>query len=224
MDRPAVTLIDLLRELGLSGVEQVLGGSFSVSTPILGDAPRASNELRTAAVQLVTPPQAPAPQGDERNDPPDASLALRRGWIELRDGTRGYLMKRPDQCFQAAVATCLQVPMDEVPDWRLDARSRAGECPDEIARDGWKELSRWLDARGLRIVTHRQMFPRMRRWIGVTDADPNYAFSRHSLVMSGAEILHSGDNFLTDPRSNVRYHWKPSDVAYGFSFQSRKDR
>jgi hypothetical protein len=52
----------------------------------------------------------------------------------LRDGTLGYLARAgpEDGCFASALATCLQVPIGDVPDPRLDERLAAGESPEAI--------------------------------------------------------------------------------------------
>ena len=38
----------------------------------------------------------------------------------LRDGSSGYLQRRPDDCLQAALASCLQIPPHKIPDLHLD--------------------------------------------------------------------------------------------------------
>lgn len=51
----------------------------------------------------------------------------------LSDGTTGFYMRpdRGDDCWQAATATVLQVPFDDVPDLRLNARAACGESPEQ---------------------------------------------------------------------------------------------
>lgn len=60
--------------------------------------------------------------------------------VRLRDGTLGYRVgfPRDDDCFAAAVATTLQVPLDQVPDVRIDERLRAGESPENVKRLLWE--------------------------------------------------------------------------------------
>jgi hypothetical protein len=62
----------------------------------------------------------------------------------LADGSIGYAARprwlggrwfpREDDCFASALATVLQVPIDELPDPRIDERLAAGESAGEIAR------------------------------------------------------------------------------------------
>lgn len=136
----------------------------------------------------------------------------------LVDGTVGYFVRAPrtDDCFAAAVATALQVPIDEVPDPRIDERLAAGAAPDEIDRSAQEEMKRWLWARGLRMVGHRKLPTGLRRWIGIVQMPG--AFNSHSLVMSRHEILF-------DP---TLFHWPDmppvqqcgfEQVTSGLSFQ-----
>jgi hypothetical protein len=89
--------------------------------------------------------------------------------VELSDGSVGYLVRAPrrDDCFAAALATVLQVPIDEVPDSRLHERARAGEDREEIRRSAARALADWLSGRGLRAIIHRRVPAARARWIGV---------------------------------------------------------
>jgi hypothetical protein len=117
-----------------------------------------------------------------------ASAAPAADTLELADGTLGYFMhaRRMDDCWQAAVATVLQVPIDDVPDWRLRERRRGGELGGEIVRSAWQEMDRWLAGRGLRMVTHRIVPAARARWIGVVVMPA--LFRSHSMVMSWARF------------------------------------
>lgn len=137
--------------------------------------------------------------------------------VALPDGTVGYFERgtRTDDCFTACLATCLQVPIDEVPDPRIDERLSGGEAPEEIARSAWDGLARWLASRGLRIVMHESAPVELPRWIGTVEF-PGH-FNDHSVVMSGGEILF-------DPVDHSRHERRVcaftlSDVGKGFSFQ-----
>jgi hypothetical protein len=150
--------------------------------------------------------------------------------LDLPDGTVGYLVRAPrrDDCFAAALATALQVPIDEVPDSRLTERCRAGEDLAEISRSAWQELQRWLAGRGLRVVIHRKVPVRKPRWIGVVATT---GWADHCMVMSWGRVLFDPTKDLRFaalakilpgrqlPRLRVRT-WGPEDVAYGLSFQS----
>lgn len=157
--------------------------------------------------------------------PPDAQLAFRahlgqrsaRRTVTLGDGTIGYFERpgRTDDCFAACLATCLQVPLDEVPDPRLDERLRAGEDPAEINRSAWQTLAAWLTGRGLQVVVHDEPPFEAPRWIGVVRF-PGH-FNDHCLVMAGAEVLFDPVDRAQHERPVRNY--TPDDVAAGLSFQ-----
>jgi hypothetical protein len=147
-------------------------------------------------------------------------LALVLEWMErevlLRDGTVGYYMRFPrfDDCWAAAVATCLQVPLKDVPDPCLDERLFAGEDPDEIERSAWREMHDWLADRRLRMIVHRKVPAPRRRWVGVVPV-AHERFGDHCLVMSRSEVLF-------DPISNMGMfkRFDASAIRWGFSFRS----
>jgi hypothetical protein len=133
----------------------------------------------------------------------------------LPDGTVGYYARLPrtDDCWAAAVATCLQVPIEEVPDPHLDQQVRDGEDPEEIARLAWEDMDIWLSRRGLRMVRHRKLPAARRRWIGVAPAPG--IFQDHCVVMSGPD-------YLFDPCDHPALAGllrRPSGLRYGFSFR-----
>ena len=138
----------------------------------------------------------------------------------LRDGTTGYHVRgsRADDCWAAAVATCLQVPIEEVPDPRLDQRLQAGEDAEDVNRQAWLEFGRWLNGRGLRIARHNRAPVRRRRWIGVIEFPG--LFMNHCLVMDRDEILFDP----VDPTRLARRvrTYTPADVGYAFTFQRRR--
>jgi hypothetical protein len=150
-------------------------------------------------------------------DPKLAPLAL--AWLEpkrrLADGSVGYFIRLPrrDDCWAAAIATCLQVPIDEVPDARLDERVKAGEDPEEVNCSAWQQMNRWLEGRGLRMIIHRKVPAPRRRWVGVVPVSGQ--FNDHCLVMAH-------DTLLFDPTPNMSFFlsFGPSDIAWGFSFTS----
>ena len=110
--------------------------------------------------------------------------------LDLRDGTVGYLVRHPrrDDCWAAAVATTLEIPIDQVPDSRLHERRRAGESVEAINCSVRQEFERWLTGRGLRMVTHRKVPAARARWIGIVPGR-GMGWSDHSMVMSWGAIL-----------------------------------
>lgn len=147
---------------------------------------------------------------------------LERTTITLSDGTTGYFERgmRTDDCFAAALATCLKVPIGEVPDPRIDERLQAGEDAEAIARSSWQELAEWLTARGLLMNVHAQPPVELPRWIGIVRFPGS--FNDHTLVMSRDEVLF-------DPVDRSRHSrrvktFSVADVSGGFSFEPQRAR
>lgn len=139
--------------------------------------------------------------------------------IALADGSVGWAAQRPDDCQRAAIATCLQVPIWEVPDPHLDERlARGRESVGTISRRTWEELDAWLAARGLRRRMHRPPED-LDRWVGIVPGGAG-AFQGHALVMVG-------DQVLFDPASPHAARlrmlvFNRAHVACGLSFEKRK--
>ena len=131
----------------------------------------------------------------------------------LEDGTIGYRVRVPrtDDCFAAALATVLQVPIGEVPDPRIDERLAAGESPEEITSSAWDGLYEWLDRRGLRMIVHEKVPANRRRWIGIVPWRGD--FNDHCLVMRM-------DRLLFDPAYLGGNYVPPGKIAFGLSFQT----
>jgi hypothetical protein len=155
--------------------------------------------------------------------------------VDLSDGTVGYFVRAPrvDDCWAAAVATCVQVPIDEVPDSRIDERLRAGEHPDEISRSAWEEFGPWLAERGLRMLVHRKVPARSKRWIGIIPMPG--ILGDHCILMSGAQALFDPTQDFVLPRlmavakalgrpaPKIRTRRFGADaVRWGFSFQKMR--
>lgn len=145
------------------------------------------------------------------------SQHFERTTAALPDGTTGYYERamRTDDCFAACLATCLQVPIEEVPDPRLDERLQAGEDGHEIGHSAWRRLAEWLDERRLRMLVHETPPWKHARWIGVIGF-PGH-FNDHCVVMSKHEVLF-------DPVDKTR-HSRPvrayaaEDISRGFTFE-----
>lgn len=139
-----------------------------------------------------------------------------RSRARLVDGTTGYFVRAPrtDDCFAAALATTLQIPISRVPDPRIDERLDLDESVEDVDAFAHEQLERWLARRQLRLVVHQKMPARRRRWIGIVPLPGN--FHDHCLVMSRGEILFDPAQY--GPRVTRRF--EPSDVALGLSFQT----
>ena len=135
--------------------------------------------------------------------------------VLLGDGTIGYYSRRDGDCWLAAVATCLQVPIGLVPDAHplINAGLRAGMAPDEINRWAQQQMEAWLRRLGLQRVRHATVPAPERRWIGVIP-DGSVKF-RHCLVMCEGELL-----FDPSPEVSRVLEVSPADIGHGFSFQS----
>jgi hypothetical protein len=146
--------------------------------------------------------------------------------VPLPDGTVGYVARgRWDDCFASALATTLQVPIEQVPDPRIEERTQAGESPESIDRSAWQELERWLAGRGLAIEEHRDFkdAATRERWIGVVH-QPGW-FNDHCLVMCHDRVLF--DPTVYDPDwarvAGVRV-WRADEVSYGYSFRTARQK
>lgn len=132
----------------------------------------------------------------------------------LADGTVGYHQTRTDDCWRAAVATCIQIPIGKLPDARIDEHLAAGESVKAVDRAAWTQMTRWLDRRGWSLIEHPEPPTYLERWIGIVPvAQP---LMSHCLIMRG-------DRILFDPAvaPGVRTFY-PLEVAYGFSFQAKE--
>lgn len=143
----------------------------------------------------------------------DAGRRAGRRPQRLADGTLGWAVRdnRADDCFTAAVATCLQVPIEEIPDPAIDSRLAAGETIEEIDTAARDQFERWLASRDLEMVLHRNVPARRLRWIGVVPL--RGAFNDHCLVMSR-------DALLFDPSGPTDF-FTADDVRFGLSFRAR---
>ena len=162
--------------------------------------------------------------------------------VPLENGETGYGMSpgRTDDCFQAAIATALQVPIEQVPDLRLDKRLAAGDDRDEIDRQSWLRLAEWLGRLGLWMTFHEDPPFQRERWVGVVFGRDRLVgapvpgapagvvwrdnpFTDHCLVMARNTIAF-------DPAVTQRLHpgvrpfpWQAHDVDYGITFDRMED-
>jgi len=134
---------------------------------------------------------------------------------------------RGDTCFQAAIATVTQVPVEQVPDLELDRQLKRGADPAELNRSAWERILRWATERGLEMVFHDQVPVARRRWIGVVVVErrpDEKPFDDHCLVMAD-------DRLVFDPMCSVKpppgmrvRTFDPSEITYGLSFDQEEDR
>jgi len=117
-------------------------------------------------------------------------LGERLGYYERRlvDGSLGYFMRRADDCLQAAIATCLEVPPMIVPDLRVDQNRTAGMDPEEITQASVAAMCRWAEVIGVQIMVHPSPPTSAQRWIGVLPRSG--LFNDHCLVLSGRTVVH----------------------------------
>ena len=136
----------------------------------------------------------------------------------LEDGTIGWYVRdgRQDDCWASALATCLQIPIRDVPDARIDERLDDGDPPEQIDLDIKRATSRWLTKRGLQITFHRKLPVTKKRWIGICP-QPGL-FQDHCLVMCRGEVLHDPIS-VTATTQTVKTFGR-GDVKTGVSFRA----
>lgn len=172
--------------------------------------------------------------------------AVAREVIDLGGGEHGYAMhpQRHDECFRAALATMLQVPVDQVPDPRLDDLYDRGVDPVEISRRFWRHLADWLAPHGLEVAFHHDALPLDRaRWIGVhvvdqvelqaaiiaKKHDPSTftragatAFSDHCFVMARDAVHFDPGVGVLSPPGLVQRAVRLSDITYGITLDPKE--
>jgi hypothetical protein len=139
----------------------------------------------------------------------------------LSDGSLGWHVRYPrsDDCQAAAIATVLQVPIEQVPDPHIDDRLAAGESPEAIDRSAVKELGRWLSGRGLQMRVHASI-PPSQRWVGVVGIPG--PFQSHNLVMLGRAVLFDPaivPEIFDDNPGMAPRQWTLDDLTYAITFE-----
>lgn len=142
--------------------------------------------------------------------------------VPLPNGDTGWCVRRSDDCLAAAVASLLQVPIDQVPDPNLDASIAAGANADELATQMWSDLSRWAQDRGLQMTYHEQVPVDADRWIGII---PMFGFGLAAFADHCVVCMRDG-TILFDPTCNVTVRpglrlktYQRLDIKAGISFQ-----
>lgn len=130
---------------------------------------------------------------------------------------------RGDDCFPAAVATALQVPIEQVPDLRIDARIAAGEDPVTVSRSSWLRIDRWARELGFVLTIHDEVPVARDRWVGVCpDPAGSWMLGDHCLVMSRERLLFDPSVSVVQPPGRTLVRFGPEQVAYGISFEPRR--
>ncbi|HWF31181.1 MAG TPA: hypothetical protein VG188_01345 [Solirubrobacteraceae bacterium] len=138
--------------------------------------------------------------------------------MRLRDGSLGYVQRRADDCLQAAIASCLQIPMHQVPDLQVNRQLDAGKEAEEINRGVDELMARWLASQGVQLVVHSGHLPTMGRWIGVVRGPVREEFANdHCLLMSGRECLLETSKPIGALDRTVRLGFE--DVDYGITIE-----
>lgn len=131
--------------------------------------------------------------------------------VALPDGNVGYNIRRGDDCYQAAIATCLQAPYEEVPDSQIDERLASGYTVEQVNKSARERLRVWLAGRGLRQVAHDRLPVDLSRWIGIVHRPGS--FQDHCFVMARDSILHDPAVIL-----GVTCRYTAAQVETGVSF------
>lgn len=140
----------------------------------------------------------------------------------LRDARYGFLQRRSDDCLRAALATCVQAPMPEVPELKPDQLLAAGKDPEEIGRVVLGTLGAWIERNALTIVAHSdaRLPVASACWIGLIH-NPDDPDGAHCLVMRGREPVFD-TAWLTPPRTDEPVSWHGlDDIEFGLTIERR---
>jgi hypothetical protein len=142
---------------------------------------------------------------------------LKAGYFmkRLRDGSVGYLQRRVDDCLQAAIASCCQIPIHKVPDLRIDTQLYVErKDPEEIERGVAEKMTRFMREYGITIMAYPSRLPTQGRWVGVVPRPGIY--SDHCLLMDGKNVLFDTTNLMDDEIRSRIYDY--ADIEYGITF------
>jgi hypothetical protein len=145
-----------------------------------------------------------------------------------------------DDCFACAIATCVQVDVEQVPDLKLNARLKRGEDYAEVNRSSWERIARWAEGRGWQLTPHEQVPADRERWIGlvvshsrksvVLDSsgrlithDDDKGFNNHCLNMSYDRMIFDPGCSFTPPSDMRLMGYSPGQISYGISFDDPKE-
>lgn len=159
----------------------------------------------------------------------------------------GYCMDpwRTDDCLQAAIATVLQVPIQQVPCLELEEKSREpGADLDAISQEAWARITTWATKRLLRLTFHDRVPVARERWIGVCGApsrqtyhlepdrlgrpvpvpDTQEGLNDHCLVMCHDRLVFDPACSVNPPPGFAVARYNPSMIDYGITFDTEEDQ
>ncbi|MEK6273356.1 MAG: hypothetical protein AABM42_12055 [Actinomycetota bacterium] len=157
----------------------------------------------------------------------------------------GYAMDpfREDDCFQAAIATATQVPIEQVPDLDIDRQLEEGVDPLTIDELGWQRIERWAGKRGLELRFWDELPVPRERWIGVSRLDQGllrqiflasgdpptprlhgdeYLFFDHCQVMADDQLVFDPVCSQSPPPGHTHKAYSISEMVYGISFERKE--
>jgi hypothetical protein len=154
--------------------------------------------------------------------PVNGSVArgLRAGYyaIRLRDGRSAMSSAALMIAFKAAIASCLQIPMHEVPHLQVNQQLDVGKEPEEVEQATDEALSRWLTEQGVRLVVHSGHLPTTGRWIGVVRGPVRGEFARRPLPGdTRPDCLFETSKPVGEFDRAVRFGYE--DVDYGITIE-----
>lgn len=153
----------------------------------------------------------------------DVNRGLRLGYFraELVDKSWGHLQRRSDDCFTAAVATCLEAQPYEVPDLHIEELLAAGRDPEEIDRVIARTLGAWLETNAVTLRVHPAGLPvSAKRWIGIVEPTHEGANS-HCILFEHREPIFD-TAWLLPPRKDEPLTWHSlDDVGTGIEVLNR---
>jgi hypothetical protein len=140
--------------------------------------------------------------------------------MPLRDGTTGYFQRRTDDCLQAAIASCLQIPPYLVPDLQIDQQRIDDKEPEEIEGAGWQAMGRWMHKNGVTIKVHPGPKTTSRRWIGVVTSAYDSS-TDHCLLMSGRDCLFDAASLVPPGKDEPVSMYEHADIDYAITIEQR---
>lgn len=206
--------IQQLRRIDLSAFQRVLD-KFQSEYVHIDEAWDLSREYQRELANLRRQAMlAPVPVNGNR------ALGRRMGYFcaRARDGGIGYMMRRTDDCLQAAIASVVGIPAPDVPDLHIDEqRYRDGLEPEEITRKIVQTLDQWSDQQGFDIRVCATL-PTSGKWIGVVPVGSRQ-FTDHCLCMSGRDCIFDPAQIIPPSKHDAISAHSPDDIEYAITIE-----